>query len=196
MKTSREGLDFIVAREGLETKAYRDSGGVWTIGVGHTKAAGLPVPKAGMVISVQEAKNIFARDLLNYESAVSKACKRLPTQNQFDAMVSLCFNIGQGAFAISSVVRNFNAGNLRAAAESFMMWVKDNGKVIPGLVKRRELEKALFLKPSKQPVDAPGVGTVPRALEVMPAPPAPEPVQPVAVAKVSWWQRFLTWMQA
>jgi lysozyme len=193
MKTSREGLDFIIAREALKTKAYLDSGGVWTIGVGHTSAAGPPVPRSGMVITEQEAKDIFARDLVQYENAVSKALKRSPNQNQFDAMVSLCFNIGGGAFAISSVVRNFNAGNLKAASEAFLMWVKDNGKVIPGLVKRRELEKALFLKSSWVPVQPVPHIPAPMSPKPLPIPSAPQPVPPVVAVKLPWWKRLFWW---
>lgn len=183
MKTSREGLDFIIAREAIKTRAYRDSGGVWTIGVGHTAMAGPPAPKAGMTITLQEAKDIFARDLVQYEQGVSKALKRSPNQNQFDAMVSLCFNIGVKGFTGSSVVRNFNAGNLTAAASAFLLWNKDNGKIVQGLVNRRHMERALFL--SKAP-DAPQMPVQP----VSP-PPASKPPEPPPVAIYRpWWKRL------
>jgi len=197
MNTSRLGLDFIIAREALKTTAYRDGGGVWTIGVGHTAMAGPPVPKAGMTITVYDAKEIFARDLVQYEQGVSKAIKRAPNQSQFDAMVSLCFNIGVKGFTGSSVVRNFNAGNLVAAASAFLLWNKDNGKVIPGLVTRRRLEMALFLseapeKPVQGGIAAPG----PMAPRVAPSQPTatavsvfPAPEPPMR----SWWQRWFGW---
>lgn len=187
MKTSRLGLDFIIAREALKTRAYLDGGGVWTIGVGHTAAAGPPIPVKGMTITFQEAKDLFARDLVNYESAVSKACMRAPNQNQFDAMVSLCFNIGQKGFAGSSVVRNFNAGNLKAAATSFLLWNKDNGKIVQGLVNRRELERDLFLTAAAEAAVQPVQPVSPLPAPVTPKALPPQPVpQPVAARRGFW----------
>lgn len=178
MKTSTAGLDFIIAREAIKTKAYRDGGGVWTIGVGHTAMAGPPVPKAGMTITLQEAKDIFARDLVQYEQGVSKAIKRSPNQNQFDAMVSLCFNIGVKGFTGSSVVRNFNAGNLTAAANAFLLWNKDNGKIIQGLVNRRHMERALFLAKAPEALQMPAQPVPPVRAPMAPpvAKPQPTPV--------------------
>lgn len=180
MKTSRQGLDFIIAREALKTKAYKDSVGIWTIGVGHTAMAGPPIPKAGMTITVQEAKDIFARDLLQYELGVSKAIKRSPTQNQFDAFVSLCFNIGVRGFTGSSVVRNFNAGNLTAAANAFLLWNKAGGKVIPGLVNRRHMERALFLAKAPEALQM-----TPQPIPHIPAPMAPKPLPTPSVTPIA-----------
>ena len=109
--------------------------------------AGLPKPVAGMRITKQEAEDILVRDLVKYESAVRKALKRNPNQNQFDAMVSLCFNIGPGNFAKSSIVTYFNSGHAARAADRFLAWNKAGGKVLKGLERRRKAERALFLKP-------------------------------------------------
>ena len=84
--------------------------------------------------------------LRKYEAAVDKALTRLPSQAQFDAMASLCWNIGPGNFAKSSVVRRFNDGNLMGAGDAFRLWNKAGGKVLKGLVNRREAERALFLR--------------------------------------------------
>ena len=145
MKTSARGVDLIKSFEGLELEAYRDAVGIWTIGYGHTAAAGAPRPAAGLVISEEEATEILARDLRQYEAAISRTLKRVPTQNQFDAMVSLCYNIGEGAFAGSSVIRYFNAGDFEMAAERFLLWNKAKGRELKGLTRRREAERKLFL---------------------------------------------------
>lgn len=145
MKTSAKGRAAITLREGKRLKRYRDSVGIWTIGVGHTAAAGPPDPNKVLTITDAECDAILARDLAKFEAGVEKAIARPMTQNQFDALVSLAFNIGLGAFGRSSVVRHFNAGNIAKAADSFMLWNKAGGRVIPGLVTRRESERKQFL---------------------------------------------------
>jgi lysozyme len=146
VKTSRTGIDLIKRFEGLELTAYKCSAGVWTVGYGHTSAAGMPKVEKGMKITVKEAEDILVRDLIKYEQAVTTAVNKLPTQNQFDAMVSLCFNIGPEAFAKSTLVRRFNEGDIAGAADAFLMWNKGGGKVLQGLVNRRKEEQALFLR--------------------------------------------------
>ena len=145
MKINAAGLDLIKRWEGLRLTAYQDSVGIWTIGYGHTAEAGPPAPKAGMKITEKEAADILARDLGQYERAVTKALSVAPTSYQFAAMTSLCFNIGPTNFAKSSVVRRMNEGNPKAAADAFLLWNKAGGKVLKGLTARREDEKKLFL---------------------------------------------------
>ena len=145
MKINAAGLDLIKRWEGLRLTAYQDSVGIWTIGYGHTAEAGPPAPKAGMKITEKEATDILARDLGQYERAVTKAISVAPTSNQFAAMVSLCYNIGPANFAKSSVVRLLNVGQPREAADAFLLWNKAGGKVLKGLTARREDEKKLFL---------------------------------------------------
>jgi lysozyme len=144
MKISRLGIDLITRWEGCKLDAYKDGGGVWTIGYGHTSMAGAPEVKKGLKITLQDAKDIFVRDIVRYEAAVSKALTRTPTQAQFDAMVSLCYNIGPGAFAGSTLVRKFNAGDVAGAHKAFGSWIKDNGKVVKGLQNRRADEQNHF----------------------------------------------------
>lgn len=176
MKTNLAGIELIKAWEGLRTTAYQDSVGVWTIGYGHTSMAGEPKVTPGMRITPDQATAILANDLGKYESAVSSALKRTPTGNQFAAMVSLCFNVGPGNFLKSSVLTRFNAGDMQGAADAFLMWNKAGGKVLQGLVNRREAERKLFLaasavmgtqepaKPETPPVTRPvagkGIGAV------------------------------------
>lgn len=147
MKVSPEGRKVIEQREGSRTHAYQDSVGIWTIGVGHTSMAGPPVVKPGMIISEAEIDTILARDLDRFERAVTSLITVPMKQNQFDAMVSLAFNIGEGkrGFAGSSVVRRMNAGDTQGAADAFLMWNKAGGKVLKGLTTRRQAERNQFL---------------------------------------------------
>ena len=110
MKTSQDGLKQLAGREGMRTKAYRDTRGIWTIGIGHTSAAGPPDVHEGLELSEQEVLDLFAKDIKQYDDAVNRAIKIPLKQNQFDALVSICYNIGVGGFTKSSMVRDINAG--------------------------------------------------------------------------------------
>lgn len=146
MKVSKNGIQLIKQFEGVELKAYRDAVGVWTIGYGHTSAAGGLQVKAGLTITQRQADEMLANDLGQYERGVMDAiAPRMPNQNQFDAMVSLAYNIGVGAFKKSSVARHFKAGSIKSAAASFLLWNKAKGRVLKGLTNRRQKEMALFL---------------------------------------------------
>lgn len=161
MKTSAEGIEIIKKFEGCRLKAYPDpatGGEPWTIGYGTTSSAGVGKITKGMTISQVQAESMLVRSLDAYEQGVMRAISRKPTQHQFDAMVSLAYNIGIGAFTRSSVVRHFNGGFLDKAAAAFLMWTKAAGKTLPGLVKRRQAEHDLFLKPD-QAASAPSSGT-------------------------------------
>lgn len=150
MKTSPKGIALIKEFEGLRTEAYKCPAGIWTIGYGHTAAAGHPNVIRGMEITAAEAESILIRDLRQYERAVSAAVKRPLNQGQFDACVSLCFNIGIGAFTGSTVVRRINAGRMSEVPAAFMMWNKAKdpqtgvSRELPGLTRRRRAETALW----------------------------------------------------
>lgn len=161
MKTSSAGIALIKRWEGCRLRAYRCSAGVLTIGYGHTSAAGSPRVYEGMTITQAEADAILVRDLVKYETAVDRALVREPSQPQFDACVSLCFNIGPGAFSGSSVARHFNAGNIVRAADAFLLWNKAGGRVLPGLEARRQDERKLFLSPAKPQPAAPAAPVQP-----------------------------------
>ncbi|WP_448834574.1 lysozyme [Camelimonas sp. ID_303_24] len=114
-----------IAREGRKLTTYKDSVGVWTIGVGHTAAAGAPVPKSGMTITADEADAIFARDIVQYERAVRSAIKVPLVDHQFDALASICYNIGQSGFAGSTFVKRINSrASAASIREAIMMWRK------------------------------------------------------------------------
>jgi lysozyme len=144
MRTNKAGIDIIKEFEGLRLKAYKCPAAVWTIGYGHTSMAGPPSVKMGMVITKAEADSILKRDLVKYENGVKDAIRVEVTPNQFAACVSLCYNIGIGAFKKSSVARFCNARQWQKAADAFMLWNKAGGRVLPGLTRRRAAEAALF----------------------------------------------------
>jgi GH24 family phage-related lysozyme (muramidase) len=144
MKTSTNGRNKIKAEEGERLVAYVDSGGVLTIGVGHTSAAGLPKVTKGLKITKQESDEILARDLKTTEAEINSLVKVPLTQNQFDALVSLVFNIGGTAFKKSTLLKKLNLKDYAGAAGQFLVWNKDNGKTVTGLTNRRKREKILF----------------------------------------------------
>src|SRR5690349_12482420 len=115
MTTSDAGLELIHGSEACRLKRYRDTAGLWTIGWGHLIKKG----ETYVTITRQEADAIFRRDLAGTEAAVRAAVKVPVGQNQFDALVSLAFNIGDGAFARSTLVRKLNRGDYRGAADEF-----------------------------------------------------------------------------
>lgn len=142
MNIGTSGLKLLKEFEGCKLTAYRDVAGVWTIGYGHTRTA-----REGMKITQAEANRLLAQDLDEFEGAVWEACTEVPNRNQFDAMVSLAFNIGVAGFRRSTVLRLHNAGNFTGAARAFSMWNKAGGQVRAGLTRRRAAEAALYLTP-------------------------------------------------
>lgn len=146
-KLSKAGADFIRQHEGVRLKAYKpvegEKGGHYTIGYGHY---GSDVTK-DMRITLSEAERMFDNDIQKYVVAVNKALQVVTNQNQFDALVSLCYNIGISAFTNSTLVKKINKGDYIGASKEFARWNKVNKKVITGLVRRRADEYKLFLKP-------------------------------------------------
>lgn len=133
-------LDLIAVFEGFRAQPYQDATGHWTIGIGFRYIEGIPVKETTPSITLQQAEAELKIQLVHYAAAVTSAIKVLLTQNQFDACVSLCYNIGTGGFTSSTVVRDINSGNIPAAADAFLLWD------IPAvLITRRERERALFL---------------------------------------------------
>ncbi|MGL5940811.1 MAG: lysozyme [Waterburya sp.] len=141
-RISKNGLELIKRWEGCRTNAYLCPANVWTIGYGHTKTA-----KPGMMISHSKADDLLLEDLKRFEEAVRRLVAVPLNQNQFDALVSFTFNVGEGALSGSTLLRLLNAGNYSNAASQFSKWVYAGKKVLPGLVARREDEYQLFIKP-------------------------------------------------
>lgn len=159
MKTSARGVAAIALHEGVVTKAYRDVVGVWTIGVGHTEAAGPPKPVAGMTITRSEALAILARDLPKYEAAVNAVLPNVP-QHVFDGAVSFCFNCGPGAVKSASWPKLYKAGKTASAESSLKSWNKAGGRVVAGLVNRRKAEADLIFR-GQYPAGAAAIDVTP-----------------------------------
>lgn len=128
--------------EGLRLSAYRDPVGILTIGYGHTG----PDVFEGMTITEPEAERLLRLRLeREFEPGVRLALTARPEQHEFDAMVSLAYNIGVAAFQNSTLARRFNAGDRLGAADQFRRWKYAGGTVLRGLERRREAERAVFL---------------------------------------------------
>ncbi|MCU4582853.1 lysozyme [Acinetobacter gyllenbergii] len=146
MKTSQVGIDLITSFEALRLAAYDDGVGVWTIGYGTTVYPSGVKVKKGDVCTKAQAVSFFQHDLRRFEAAVNQAVKVVINQNQFDALVSLTYNIGETALKKSTLLAKLNKGDLNGAADQFAAWNKGGGKVLKGLVRRRAAESDLFLK--------------------------------------------------
>jgi len=144
MRIPTTALDLIKRHEGLRLTSYRCSAGVWTIGYGHTSAAGEPKVEPGMTITKAEANRIFDKDIQNFAVGVERAINVPLSPAQFGACVSLAFNIGLGAFKKSSVLRFINKNQMTNASDAFLLWNKAGGKVLKGLVRRRAEEAEMF----------------------------------------------------
>jgi lysozyme len=152
MKTSQRGVALIVEFEGFRGNAYIPvPGDVPTIGFGFTKGV-----KMGDTMTLYDAKERLKKELVEYEHGVMSALTVPPTQPEFDACVSLAFNIGVAGFKRSSVAKAHNRGDKQAAARAFALWNKSGGKVYAGLTRRRAAEAALYLTPVEpEQVDQP-----------------------------------------
>ena len=146
MQLSTNGFNLLAELEGVVLNPYKDSVGIPTIGIGSTYYEdGTKVTMKDKAITKERAIQLAKNVVKSFEARVNKSIVVPMTQNQFDAMVLLCYNIGESGFARSSVVKNFNAGNLQKAADSFLLWNKAGGKVSKGLTNRRQKERNLFL---------------------------------------------------
>lgn len=143
MKLSQRGIDLIKQFEGYSSKAYPDpatGGAPWTIGYGTTKGV-----KPGMVITAQQAEKMLRDDVAKFEIGVSSLITAPTTQGQFDAMVSLAYNIGLGNFGKSTLLKKHNARCYTCAADQFRVWNRANGRVMNGLTKRRAAERQVYM---------------------------------------------------
>ena len=141
LKPSENSVEIIKKHESYRSKAYQCPSGVWTIGYGHTKGV-----RKGQTITRAQGEAYFQQDLQNAVNIVRKYVKVPLTQNEFDALVSFVFNVGEGNFKNSTMLKKINAREYEAAAAEFPKWNKGDGKVLQGLVTRRREEKGLFEK--------------------------------------------------
>ena len=143
MKLSDNGLSLLERREGVRLKPYLDAAGKPTIGYGHLI---LPGENFSAGISEAQARELLRVDTEKAQKAVRDAVSHPLNQNQFDALVSLAFNIGANAFRGSTLVKLLNQGYVAAAAEQILAWKYAGGK--PVLLARRQAEKAQFETPA------------------------------------------------
>lgn len=154
MEVSENGKQKIKEWEGSRSRAYRDAGGKLTIGVGHLLnkselASGKiwirgEAVRFATVLSEQQILDLLGQDLAGAEQAVNDGVEVNLNQNQFDALVSFCFNVGGGAFKNSTLLRLLNQGRYEAVPDQLRRWVRCNGEVVKGLIHRREHEIALW----------------------------------------------------
>jgi lysozyme len=155
MQTSQHGLQLLKQWEGFKPKLYKDAAGLPTIGVGHLLkkdelASGaitindIPVAYADG-LSDEQVTALLGQDLVPAENAVNSGAKVELSQNQFDALVAFTFNTGTQAFADSTLLKMLDQGNYDAVPDQLRRWVRAGGKVVQGLVNRRENEIKLWL---------------------------------------------------
>jgi len=156
MKVSKQCIEMIKHHEGVRYKAYRCPARLWTIGVGHVIVPNhAKVPFADRLslelpaewdrtLSEAEVDEILQKDLARFEAGVLRLCPDGLTQPRFDALVSFAFNVGLGSLKASTLRAKHNRGYYGAAAEEFLKWSKAGGKVLKGLLNRRQDEKRLY----------------------------------------------------
>lgn len=141
MQISARGVELVAKYEGCRLEAYKCPAGVWTIGYGHTAG----VKQGDTLASKEAAKELLQKDLAKYAASVNNCIKKgfltfQPNQNQFDALTSFCYNCGAG-----NLQRLVSGRSAAAVAEKMLSYNKGGGKVLTGLVRRREEERTLFL---------------------------------------------------
>jgi lysozyme len=144
---NKASLDLIKRWEGCKLKAYKCSAGVWTVGYGLTTNAGLIEVGPDTVITQEEADWYLEKTVEKFLAEIRPSITAPINENEIGAFTSLAYNIGPTAFRKSSALRHFNAGNKSKVPNAMRMWRKAGGKVVKGLVNRRESEVDLFLTP-------------------------------------------------
>ncbi|ESA32909.1 lysozyme [Leptolyngbya sp. Heron Island J] len=139
-QTNASGVHLIKTFEGLRLKAYQDAVGVWTIGYGTTRGV-----KPGQAISEAQAEALLKADLNRFEKAVNQTVRVSINDNQFAALVSFAYNVGSGALRSSTLIKKLNRRDIYGAANEFPRWNRAGGRVLAGLTRRRNAERALFL---------------------------------------------------
>ena len=145
-KVTDAGFRLIALAEGYSPTPYICAAGVCTIGKGTTLDADFkPVTMDHQQIDIAAANKLFYRDVKIFANGVRRDVKVPLNDNQFSALVSLAYNIGQGNFRASTLLRKLNRGDYEGCAANFWQWRRANGVILSGLVKRRELERKLFI---------------------------------------------------
>lgn len=140
MTYSKDGLALTEKFEGFRLTAYQDVGGVWTIGYGHTKDV-----QPGQVISINQADQFLMDDIQYAEDTVNELVTVKLTQSEFDALVDFVFNVGEGNFKNSTMLKLLNSGQYLMAATEFAKWSHVSGKIVADLLNRRITEEKEFV---------------------------------------------------
>jgi lysozyme len=146
VNVSKAAILLIKHHEGVRSRPYRCPAGLWTVGVGHLIGDGKSLPESwNRTFSQEEIDKILKFDLRRFELGLTKLLPNIPLkQNEFDALVSFCFNLGLGCFQRSTIRQALLRGNKEAAMESLVKYCRAGGKILKGLQTRRLDEKALF----------------------------------------------------
>jgi len=156
VQMSQEGINALLKKyEGCKLKAYRCPANICTIGYGHTSAAGAPMVTDGMTLTQKQCDDILSRDLVKYETAVHGMVKQPLTQHQFDVLVDFVYNAGDRNLESSTLLKKVNAAKFDEVPAELMKWTKGGGKVLPGLVRRRQAESAWWMAHEISPLAAP-----------------------------------------
>lgn len=143
MQASEYLIELLKDFEGYSSTAYQDSVGVWTIGYGTTHIDGKPVT-AGMTCTQEDAVQYIYDEVNPVCQQIEKLVKVPLGQEEFDALVDFCYNLGVGAFKSSTLLKKLNAGDYLGASEEFLKWDHAGGRVLAGLTRRRHEESDLF----------------------------------------------------
>jgi len=145
---NQAGLNLIEQFEGCKLQPYYDVAGIPTIGIGTTRYTdGKAVMMADAAITKEQAYALLKNHVDGDCSAVSGMVRVVVNDNQFAALVSFAYNVGRGALASSTLLKKLNSGDMKGAADQFLKWDHAGGKVVLGLTRRRQAERALFLHP-------------------------------------------------
>jgi lysozyme len=147
VNVSQRAIDMLKHHEGVRCKPYRDCVGLWTVGVGHLIGDGKSLPKEyNRTFSMEEVDALLRKDLARFERGVSKFCPVPLKQGEFDSLVSFSFNLGLGVLQRSTLRQKILRGDKKGAAEEILKYNKAGGKIVKGLVTRRNDEYQLFLR--------------------------------------------------
>lgn len=157
MSLSHKVIEMIKHHEGVRVRPYQCPALIWTVGVGHVidqshikiplaERKALPIPDGwDRTLSMGEVDEILAKDLVSFENGVRRLCPDGLTPGRLGALTSFAFNVGLGNLQRSTLIMKHNRGDYEGAAEAFLDWTKAGGKVLKGLVSRRNDERALYL---------------------------------------------------
>ncbi len=147
LKLSDAGLKLLAILEGCKLKAYKDSAGVWTIGIGTTKYPNRRKVKEGDICTIEQAYEYCKNDIKWCEKAINTLVLKELNQNQFDALVLFVYNIGETAFKDSTALKKINVDPTdRSIGSELLKWNKAGGRPLLGLTNRRQAEIDLYFK--------------------------------------------------